>query len=273
MQWWCSAQTGAWEWIWRPYVGVWLFIALIGAAYIVGVRRAASRSHGGDWSIGRRHAVLFGSGLVTLWVALDWPIGPLGAGYLVSVHMVQFLLVGLVAPALFLLGIPRPAFETLRHRPATVARLEMVTHPIVAFFVFSIALTVTHWPSVVDALRISQLGSFVLDVAWIVAGLIFWWPVIAPVPEWKKFSHLLKIAYLGLNIVIVRPPVVLLFYSKYPAYATYELAPPLGGIAPLDDQQLAGAIMKAGSAWIMLIAISVLFYLSYRQHQASAVGS
>ena len=271
MQWWCSAQTGAWDWTWRPYVGVWLFVGLIGVAYVIAIRRAASRGLAGDSRTRRRQALLFGSGLALLWVALDWPVGPLGAGYLLSMHMVQFLMVGMLAPALFLLGIPRPAFESLRHRPSTLAALQAITQPVVAFFVFSIALTITHWPSVVDALRVSQLGSFALDVAWIVAGAIFWWPVIAPVPEWKKFGYLLKIAYLGLNIVIVRPPVVLLFYSKFPAYATYELAPPLGGVSPLDDQQLAGAVMKAGSAWIMLIGISVLFYLSYRQfHQAAA---
>ena len=38
-------------------------------------------------------------------------------------------------------------------------------------------ISVTHWPSVVDWLMATQLGSFVLDVTWLLAGLVFWWPV------------------------------------------------------------------------------------------------
>ncbi|MCH8256163.1 MAG: cytochrome c oxidase assembly protein, partial [Gemmatimonadetes bacterium] len=32
----------------------------------------------------------------------------------------------------------------------------------------------------------------------------------------------------------------------------------------IDDQQLAGAVMKVGSAWVMMVGIAVLFYLWYR---------
>lgn len=267
MQWWCSSQTGAWTWSWQPYPGVWLFLLAIAALY--------ARMRGRDDSVGdeRWRTVSFAGGIVLLWMALDWPLGPLGASYQLSLHMVQFLLVAVGAPPLLLLGVPPGAWRSLTHRHRTLDVIRVLTHPLVAFFLFSAALTLSHWPEVTDWLMATQLGAFALDMSWLIAGLIFWWPVVAPVPARPKFGGLLKVAYLGANIVIVRPPVVMMFYSKFPLYATYELAPPVPwGGTPLDDQQLAGAIMKAGSAWIMAIAMTVVFYRWHLKQPAAGSG-
>lgn len=84
MQWWCSARDIAWTWTWQAYPGVWLFLALLLAGYLR-VRRAVGQ---GDPHLRGRTAP-FIAGLALLWIALDWPVGPLGAGYLASVHMVD----------------------------------------------------------------------------------------------------------------------------------------------------------------------------------------
>lgn len=97
-------------------------------------------------------------------------------------------------------------------------------------------------------------------------GGIFWWPIVAPVPARPGFSFLLKIGYLALNGLLIRPPTLIMLYAKFPVYALYELAPPIPGTSAIDDQQLAGAVMKVGSAWIMMVGITVLFYLWYRSH-------
>lgn len=256
MQWWCSAQHGAWEWTWRPYVGVWLLIAAIAVGYW-----AMRRRFDGDVTDRRRRreVAAFSMGLCLLWVALDWPLGPLGASYLASVHMLQFLLIGLIAPALLLLGIPRPAFERLRAFPSLYGFLEGVTQPLAAFFIFNVGVTVAHWPSLVDAAMTTQLGMFAMDMSWVVLGVVLWWPVLCPVPAWPKFHPLFKIGYLAINGIIIRPPMMILLFSEFPAYATYELAPPIAGVSALGDQQFAGGVMKVGSAWIMMVAILLLF--------------
>src|SRR6266849_6952623 len=51
-----------------------------------------------------RHTLYFGLGLVTLWVALETPIDTISDHYLESVHMLQHVLLGFVAPPLMLLG-------------------------------------------------------------------------------------------------------------------------------------------------------------------------
>ena len=206
----------------------------------------------------RWRRVAFWLGAFLLWASLDWPLGPLGAGYLASVHMSQFLAVGVAAPALLLLSLPPKAFAGLLDRPRTLSVLEGVTSPLSAFFIFNIVMTVTHWPGVVDSLMPTQFGSFLLDVAWFAGGLIFWWPVIAPVPHRPGFHPLGKIGYLALNAFLIRPPFAMMIFSKHPIYSIYELAPPPGGDA-LSDQQFAGAIMKIGTAWILFVGVVVVF--------------
>ena len=257
MQWWCSAQGQPWDWTWRPYVGVWLLLALIAAAYVALRRRSGSTEpEDGD---DRRRTVYFVAGLLLLWGALDWPLGPLGASYLASAHVTQFILAGLVAPGLVLMGIPRGAFAAIGRRPTLHAFLRDLTHPVPAFVIFNVGMTVTHWPGVVDAAMATQAGAFALDMAWVACGVIFWWPVLAPVPARPAFHPLLKIGYLALNGILIRPPFAMMLFSEYPIYSIYELAPPLPGTSPLQDQQFAGAIMKVVTAWVMAVAAFFIF--------------
>ncbi len=253
MRWWCTSSQGvAWTWTWQPYIGVWAFIILIAVAYWWQLRSLDR--------VDNKRVAFFAAGLISLWLALDWPIGPLGAGYLASVHMVQYMLIALIAPPFLLLGTPAAGFEKLNDHPRILGTLRNTTQPLIAFFIFNVLITVTHWPSLVDPLMRTQFGSFVLDISWLLIGLIFWWPLISPVPAWPRFVPMFKLAYLGLNGIMIRPPFFILLFSKYPAYATYELAPPIAGTSALSDQQLAAGIMKLGSALIMLIAMVFVFF-------------
>ncbi len=263
MQWWCSAQTAAWEWSWRPYPGVWAFIIVLAVAYWALARRPAARVGGDQRGEGRLGTASFLSGLACLWVALDWPVGALGAGYLASAHMVQFLLIALVAPPLLLYGTPEAGYKRLANRPFVLRVLRLLTHPLVALVFFNVVVIATHWPSVVDALMSSQLGSFALDMAWLAAGLILWWPLVAPVPERPRFSYMVKVGYLILATILNTPAFILLTFSDLPLYATYELAPPVHGIPVRTDQQVAGLLMKMGGGMIYWVAITVLFFKWY----------
>ena len=258
MQWWCSARGIPWSWTWQPYPGVWALVAVLAVGYAWWVAPAAARHQRVWWA----------AGLVSLWAGLDWPLGPLGAGYLASVHVVQFLLIGVTAPAFLLLGFPQRLARRWLERPRLAALLGDLSHPAVAFSVFTVVMTVTHWPDVSDALMASQAGAFAIDVGWLAAGLWFWWPVIVEVPERPRFGPMLKTAYLAVNGLLVHPPAAVMLFSEHPVYATYELAPPIPGVNVLDDQQLAGGIMKVGLAWLMAVGIAVVIW---RWHRGRAV--
>lgn len=281
MQWWCVAQDVAWTWSWRAYPGVWLFVGAIVLLYARLWRAAPGegRAAAGNPSLAsepfsRRARMLFaGTGIALLWVALDWPVGALGAGYLVSVHTVQFLLISLLASPLLLLGIPRWRIERWMRRRAVRRVAPVLTHPLVTMAVFVVVMAFTHWSPVVDALMTSQAGTFGLDMLWLAAGLVFWWPVAVALPERAWLGEPFKIGYLVAITVLDTGLFAYLAFSELPLYATFELAPPIGPLTVREDQLLAGLIMKIGGGVIYWIVISMLFYRWFRRSETEDAES
>lgn len=270
-QWWCSAQGIAWEWSWRPYPGVWLFMAALATAYWLIVRKGRDAGAADGAKPAGRRGRVGAVGLVALWVSLDWPIGALGAGYLASVHMIQFLVMALIAPPLLLHGVSEAAYRRIPEGALGVLR--WATHPLVSLPVFNLIVVGTHLPVVVDSLMGSQLGSFAIDVAWIAGGLLFWWPIAAPVPERPMFMPLFRIGYMVIQAIAMKPIFVYLTFARYPHYATYELAPLVHNISARSDQQAAGLIMETFGMIILLIAIGIIFYRwSAREDRDSLPG-
>jgi cytochrome c oxidase assembly factor CtaG len=260
MQWWCSAQGVAWDWSWQPYPGVWLFVLAVAGLY-VRIRRSGDAAADEDSPRMRRWRTAAGvAGIVVLWLALDWPVGALGAGYLASVHMAQYLLIALAAPALLLLGVPPAAYERLARRPVLGGGIRQATRPAVALLVFIAVTLVTHVPGVVDTLMRSQTGSFAIDAAWLLAGLLFWWPIVVPVPARPHFPPPLQVLYLFPAMLTHTAISVYMVFSRYPLYATYELAPPTGWVTALADQQIAGGLMWVTVTPIMWSIIGVVFF-------------
>ena len=270
MTWWCAARDVAWTWTWQAYPGVWLFVLGIGAVFFVAVRRLAPRhAPPGQRPLRRGEAAWFVACLVLLWVATDWPVGALGAGYLLTVHTAQWILYTPVVPPLLLLGIP--AWLPLAAAPGsrTGRRPRPVGRPEVALLCTHAILTPTHLPPVVDGFRRSQFGSFAVDLAWLVGGLVMWWPVLAPNPAISRVSYPWKIGYLFLSTLVPIVPAAFLTYADYPIYALYELAPRVNGIAAITDQQAAGLIMKAVADPIIWLAMAIVFFRWQRVEEAA----
>ncbi len=262
MQWWCAANGVAWSWAWQPYPGVWLFIALLVGGYFRATRTQPRRT---------RERALFIAGILLLWAALDWPLGPLGAGYLASIHMVQFLLIALLAPPLLILGLPRATLERCSaFRPGAI--LERATRPLIALGFYNVVVIATHWPEVVDTLMRSQWGSFALDSTWLAGGLALWWPVLSPTPHRPRFHYGAKIGYVLLTTVLMTLPYIFLTFAELPFYSVYELAPPVGTLSAAEDQRLAGLLMRIGGGAILWTAAGVLFWLWYRSETADRRG-
>jgi putative membrane protein len=257
MQWWCAAQDVAWSWTWRPYPGVWLFIGLLAAGFVALHRRHPSSDDALRPGVRR---ALAAAGLLLLWIALDWPVGALGSGYLASVHMVQFLLIALSAPPLLLLGVPRAALVGFVGRPVAGRVVAFIGHPIVALGSFVALMGLTHWPLVVDRLMADQAGSFLLDMVWLVSGLVFWWPVAVGLPQRRWLEEPFKIGYLIAATLVNTGVFAFLTFSDVPVYATFELAPPVGMLSTRDDQLVAGLLMKLGGAVVLWTSISILFF-------------
>lgn len=250
MQWWCSASGQSWTWAWRAYPGVWMIIALLALGYWRFTRDGA---HTGRWIGGW-------IGVFLIWVSLDWPLGPLGAGYIASAHALQFIFVALAAPPLILRGMAPHARRWLPEGSGAERIVGMVTQPVIAAVFFTIVTIFTHVPDVVDSLMRTQLGAFVIDMLWLVAGLVFWWPVVINVPVREHFPTLVKILYIFLGTLVHTGVAIVMLMAVFPLYGIYELAPPTGWFSPIDDLEVAGGVMELGGAVVVFGIMTVMFF-------------
>jgi putative membrane protein len=252
MQFWCSATGRPWTWEWRAYPGAWLFVALLIYGYV-----ALRRRHAGRWPAER--TMSFSFGVLAVWAAIDWPIGVLGSGYLLSIHEVQYLLLGLVGPALLLLGLPPEVTLTIDPGSRLGRTLHFCARPLPALLAYHLALLASHFPPLSDALMPTQLGSLAIDLTWLLAGLWFWWAVVAP-EGLNRMRAPLRIAYLFASTLLPTIPAAFITFASYPLYKLYELAPPVGQIAAHQDQQTAGIIMKLAADPIIWLAMGIMFF-------------
>ena len=272
MRWWCSAQGVPWTWEWQAYPGVWLFVLAMAVLYARAIHRLEpQRLAGDDRPTTRREIALFTAGLLVLWMAADWPVGALAAGYLLSIKTVQYLLFALVGPPLMLLGIPRWLLRRMvRSRPAfRLARA--FTRPLLPFLLANGVLVATHLPVVMDGAAGSQLGSFLLDLVWIVSGFAMWWPVLGRLPELDPMRYPARIGYLLLFVFLPTVPASFFTFSDYPIYATYELAPRVHDISAVTDQRVAGLLMKTLGGFILFGTMSVMFFRWHAREGADEV--
>ena len=257
MQWWCAALGEQWTWAWRAYPGVWLFVIGI----LAGLRWMAGP---GSWlraSIAERAAFI--AGAVTLWMSLDWPLGPIAAGYLASAHALQFLIVTMFSAPFLLLGARTGlAVRAAAVVPGSAAHRvgRFAVHPLVAALIFNVIVAATHMPSVVDGLMPKPAGAFLIDTAWLAGGLVFWWPVLMPAPVYERFGEPMKILYLLVGTLFHTAIGMILLSSEFPLYGIYELAPPIISVAVKADQQLAGGVMELGVFGAIVIASGILFF-------------
>jgi cytochrome c oxidase assembly factor CtaG len=213
-----------------------------GALYVRGWVRA-SRQMPGRFDGRRLGAFLAGLGAVA--IAVVSPLDAL-AGRLLQAHMVQHLLLMLVAPPLLwlgapvaplLLGLPRPLRRAVaRGLAATpIRRLgAALGHPGVAWGAFALVFWVWHLPALYGLALRSDVWHHVEHACFFSAALLFWRPVILAWPTRAVWPRWAMIPYLVLAEVQNTALAAILTFTDrviYPAYSS------------LEDQALAGVIM------------------------------
>jgi len=232
-------------------------LGLIAAAYV-----AAHRVKGERASL--RHAACFASGLGVLLVALNGPLHDLSDRYLLSAHMVQHVLLTLVAPPLILAGTPAWLAEwllapVLRQRPTRVIA-RVVTRPLPALALYAIALWIWHLPRPFGAALAWHPWHVAEHVTLIAGGVLGWWPVLSPSRRLPPLPYAAQTLYLfafGMPMTIVA---ALVTAAENVLYPFYRLAPRVTVLSPLVDQRLGGVIMWVPAGVIPLVAFTVIFF-------------
>ena len=257
-------------WTWHPHPDVWLLIAVLGGGYAYALRRVGPRfAPAGERPASRRQVIIFTLGLLTLWVAADWPVHDLAESYLYSVHMTQHLLFSLVVAPLLLLGTPAWMLRELLTRTRAFGVVRRLAAPLPALLLFNGVVVVTHWPAFVDATVRSEPAHFAAHAVLFVSALLMWCPVAAPLPELRPLSPPAQMLYLFLQSIVPTVPASFLVFAEEPLYKFYETVPRLWGISAGEDQRIGGLLMKLGGGLLLWGIITVLFFRWHAQEEAS----
>ena len=253
--------SGTSPWEWHAHPDVWLLIALLVGGYLLAARLwgqqlAPDPAH----PIGRRRAIFYGLGVASLWAGADWPVHDISEGYLLSVHMVQHMLFTFVAPPLLLMGIPPWMLRKIIGPPAVTRVVRWLTKPLVALAAFNAVIAITHWPALVDLSLRVELVHFAVHTVLVVTALMMWWPVVDPLPETRRLSDLTKMLYLFAQSILPTVPASFLTFADGVVYKFYASVPRIWGTSVVEDQQVAGLIMKIGGGLLLWTVIAVLFF-------------
>ena len=245
---------------WQPHVEVWLLVAGLVATYaILAVRRGPFLVPPGVPPVSRLQAVSFGLGAFTLLLASDWPIHDVAEGSMYSVHMVQHLLYTLLAAPLLLVGTP--GWMMRLALPGPLLRVvRWWSRFIPALVLFNVMIIITHWPAVVDLALRSGLAHFTIHAALLLSAFVIWMPILSPLPEVPRLTAPMKMVFLFLQSVVPTVPASFLTFGSHPLYRRYEQLPKLWGIDALNDQLIAGLIMKIGAGLFIWAIIAVIFF-------------
>ena len=229
-------------------------VLVIACAYAMRARTLARRGQPvPGWRIG-----LFALGVGLLLLAVVSPIAEIGETELFSVHMVQHLLLGDLAPLCLLAGLTGPLLRPLLALPG-VMRLRVLANPLVAFPIWSANLVLWHLPGFYEAALGSSLVHALEHVAFFSAGIVLWLPVLEtlPAPEW--FGTGAKLAYIvGVRLVATIIGNVFIWAGP-PFYDTYRTGDDYLGLSPSADQSLAGSLMMLEGSIVTIVAIAWLF--------------
>ena len=234
-------------------------ILLAAGLYFWGVRRLAER--GVSWPRGRQFA-WYAGGLGTLAVATLSGVAAYDT-VLFSVHMVQHMLLAMVAPIFLALGAPVTlALRALprRGRSILIAVLhstaaKAVSFPAVGWLLFvgsPFALYFTGWyPATLDNDLLHEL----LHVHFVLVGCLFFWPLIGVDPVPGRVPHPMRVlilvttlplhVVLGLTIMSERTVIAGEHYNSLG----------LPWIDPFLDQQVGGGLLWASGDLIGLLML------------------
>ena len=253
---------------WHPHTEVLVGLAVLEGAYLFGVGPLRERYGLAD-TVDQRQMATFTAGVLVIFVALLSPIHFLSDGYLFSAHMLQHVLLTLVAPPLLILGTPEWLIRPML-RPDLMFRLaRIVTFPVIAFAVFNLTFSIWHIPALYNTSVTNHgvhIGEHILFIA---TAILMWWPLASMMPELPRLSHPFQMAYLFLlsiaQIILFAP----ITFSGEPLYEWYVNAPRIWPISPLVDQQIGAIIMKMGGAAIFLTLIIVIFFRWFQQEEGN----
>ncbi len=242
-----------------PWIGITL--AIVGYVALV---RQVNRAHPGNRVPNLRMAAWL-AGVATIAVALVSAVD-VYADSVFSVHMVQHLLLAMVAPPLLALGAPmtlalRAATPRVRRRfllPILHSRIVTTfSWPPVGWAIFAIVMAATHFSPLFNTALENEALHSAEHLLYLAAGMLFWWPVIGADPARWRLRPIGRMVYLAAQMPFNTAVGLVIYFAPTVLYAHYATLDRTWGPDPFTDQQFAGIVMWGAGDIILLAALTL----------------
>ncbi len=220
------------RWEWTPFpIAVLVLVVLVGYWYLKSDWRLASS--GRRWSTKR--LVSFLLGLLTVDLALQSPIATYTDSYF-QAHVIQHLLLMVVAPALLALGAPstlllQTSSRSIKTKWLSILRSRpfgFISHPVTVWGLYFGFMIVFFLTSLVNFAMEHMAVMDLINILFFFSGTLYWWPLVGidPIVHWKMGypGRMLNVllggpveTWLGIAIISMHRPIA----SMYNLYGTH----------------------------------------------------
>ncbi len=256
-----------------------LFLPLVlavGALYVVGTRRVRVADPDRPWSPRRTLAFLLG--LFAALVATDSIVG-VYEGALFYDHMIQHLLLIMVAAPLLAMGAPAELLE--RATSGEIQRVvrrclsskvaEAVGHPVVDFVLYAFLIPVCHLTGFFNLTLQHPAVLWLEHVLFLVVGYLFWRHVVAIEPSRHRLHPGVRLLFLALAVPVDTFTGLTLASTAHEIFPAYLTQHRTWGPAPVLDLHVGGDIMWVGGDVLMFIGMVPIAVLWVRMEERRAL--
>lgn len=243
------------------FFATWLPVLILSSlliAYLLGVWQ--HRRTGKKWNSFRTLFIIMG--IVLCMVALAPPLTDYAHKDLRG-HMLQHLLIGMLAPLGLVLAAPLTL--ALRVLPVSLSRkitallaskpIKVLCHPLTAFLLNIGGMYALYLTSLYVLMQQSMLLHYIMHIHFLAAGYLFVWSIAGPDPAPERPSFLLRLVVLFISMAAHAYLSKAMFAYRFPRNTTHSLA---------EIEEAAQLMYYGGDMAEVLLAIA-FFALWYRR--------
>jgi cytochrome c oxidase assembly factor CtaG len=266
-----TAHTAFTEWQFAPVVSVGVGVLVI--LYVVGIWRVRRRHPARPWPVLR--SLSFFAGMAVIVLATESSIGAYD-DVLFSVHMVQHLMLIMVAPPLLVAGRPVTLLLHASRNPLhswtkAVIRSRIVaglTCPPVAAALYAATIVGTHLTGFMNLTLQHQNVHDAEHVLYLVVGYLYFLPLLGSEPIRWKMSFPTRFLLLALSMPIDTFVGVVILQANHELFPAYAKTGRTWGPSLINDLHTGGAIMWVGGDAIMFLLVLCVFVVFLRDKRA-----
>lgn len=252
---------------WQVHLEAILPLVLIEGLYLLALAGMHERSPEAR-PVSQNQVLLFTLGILVIYLSVGTPLDDLASHYLLSAHMLQHLILSMVAPPLLLLGMPGWLLRPIVLHRGVLPFAYVLTRPLVAFALFNLVLVFVHLPSAMSVeLAHEDTIHLAAHALLISTGMLMWWPVLGSLAELPRLSYPLQLVYLFVQSFIPAVLSAFIIFTGSSIYPAYAALPKIWGLSTIDDQRIGGLIMKLGGGAILWAVGTVIFFVWFEKEQ------